>query len=158
MKDWSFRVIRLRSYVSDCKGHTQIAFWHADDTDRALESVTCPTDKISELLLAAFRNVLVDTLDVSCCSGRQVGGCLMDAMRMLPAKSVVARQLTLRASCLRGVSELFQMVDRFRGVQTLLLEMDVDATGLDKDELRAQCRQRALKKLVYGHDELLFRT
>lgn len=29
MKDWSFRVIRLRSYVSDCKGHTQVGMFTA---------------------------------------------------------------------------------------------------------------------------------
>ncbi|KAH7716546.1 hypothetical protein AAVH_16042 [Aphelenchoides avenae] len=156
MKRWTFRVVRLRSYASGYKGHTQIAFWYADDTEGTYEMVTCPTDKITELLLAAFRNVVADSIDVSCCSCRQKGGCLMDALRMLPPKSAVARQLALRASCIRGVSELFEMVDRFRGVRMMVLEMNTDSYGLNGDELLAQCRQRGLQKLLYGHHEFLF--
>lgn len=29
LKAWSFRVVRLRPYVSDCKGHTQVSMFIA---------------------------------------------------------------------------------------------------------------------------------
>lgn len=83
----------------------RIAFWHAVDAERAYEMVTCHIDKLSELLVAAFRNVLVDSLDVSRSSCARGEGCLMGALRMMPPKSVVARRLVLRAPGIRGISE-----------------------------------------------------